>query len=97
MSPVDVLRNTSSFSANAGTVRLVGMNGGFIVTYPRCDRPTLRTISDYQQAIRVSYPGWVTLFDFKPPRKECTLQVFPLDELPTRFLWGARQAWTAMK
>lgn len=78
-------------------VRLVGGNGAFIVSYRKCDRPTLQSITTYQRAIRSGYPGWVSRFDFDRSRQTCELHVFPLSDTPAEFLGQATSRWRQMK
>jgi hypothetical protein len=97
MSPVDLLSKFPSDVTSPGMVRLIGGNGGFVVVYQRCDDPTLRSITDYQSAVRAAYPGWLTLFDFRSATKGCALHVFPMGDLPDRFLSRNALRWRTAK
>jgi hypothetical protein len=96
MSPVTLfhrepLRKSKAF------VQLVGGSGAFIVSYQKCDRPTLESITTYQRAIRHDYPGWVSRFAFDRSRQTCELHVFPLSDAPSELLAQGTSRWRQMK
>lgn len=95
MSPVNLLRAPSKPSQIV--VRHVGGNGAFVITYAKCDRPTLRTINSYQQTIRSGYPGWMTLFSFQGTNRGCELHVFPVSDLPVQRLSRTAKRWQMTK
>ena len=76
-------------------VTMEPFGSGFAIHYPVADSATMASVRQYQQELRVGYPGWLSRLEFNRILNQATLFVFPMSELPAA-VFGRRQSYGAV-